>query len=129
MKNLPTAALLCAASTVTASFAQADCGFCAERVTLSRTLAECYLNKLNDELLAASQDNSAVHLIDLSACNLQRSATALPDVQTEGQASVPIDEAFLIPEAALNCLAQAVETAQFENDKPLTFEVRVDCAN
>ena len=129
MKNLTSAAILCAASTVTASFAQADCGFCAERVTLTKLLAECYLNKLNDELLAASQDNSDVHLIDLSACKLQRSATALPDVQTDGQASVPIDEVFLIPKEALDCLAQEVRTAQFENDKPLTFEVRVECAN
>ena len=69
------------------------------------------------------------HTVDLSACSFGRSATVLPDVKTDGENPVPVDEAFLIPEQALDCLAREVEIAQFEKDKALTFEVRVDCTN
>ncbi len=129
MIKLISVSTFCVAYAVTAPSALADCGFCAEKVTLTEPLAKCYLQRLNDELLAASRDNSDVHLVDLSACSLGRSATALPDVQTDGEIPVPVDEAFLIPEPALDCLAREVEIAQFELDKTLTFEVRVDCAN
>lgn len=129
MKNLTSAASICIACALVAPPVFADCGFCAEKVTLNELLAKCYLKRLNDERLAASQNNSEVHLVDLSACGLDRSATALPDVQTDGGGPVQLDQAFLIPEPALDCLAREVETAQFEKDKTLTFEVRVDCSN
>ncbi len=129
MKTLISVSTFCVAYAVTAPSTLADCGFCAEKVTLTEPLAKCYLKRLNEEILTASQDNSDVHLVDLSACGLERSATALPDVKTKGESPVPVDEAFLIPEPALDCLGRQIKTAQFEKEKPLTFEVRVDCTN
>ena len=115
---------------LTASQAQAGCGFCAEEVILSEDLAKCYLDRKDEELAAAVQEQAEIHLVDLSICNADnyaRSATALPDVKTDGEQTLPPDEAFLIPVPALECLAREVENATFEPDTPLVFEVRVDC--
>lgn len=117
----------CAIFAVGTSNVLAACGFCAEEVTLSEKLANCYLKTLEDERAAAAKEDSEVHLVDLSSCLLSRSATALPDLPTDGKKPVFLDEAFLIPVPALVCLARAVQDAAFEPNTALTFEVRVDC--
>lgn len=129
VKGLKAVIVGCAGVAVTASSIFAACGFCAEEVTLSAPLAKCYLDRLDEERAAAARGQSGVHLVDLSFCLLSRSATSLPDVQTEGVNPVVLDEAFLIPVPALECLARSVKGATFDPETVLTFEVRVDCQN
>lgn len=129
MGALSSALYSCAAFCLATSQALAACGFCAEEVTLSAPLAKCYLDRIDDERVAAAKGNSEVHLVDLSFCLLGRSATTLPDLPTDRAQALVLDSAFLIPVAALECLARAVRSAAFEAETVLTFEVQVDCEN
>ena len=110
----------------------ADCGYCAREVTLSEQLATCYLQQMETERRRALELELDIHLINLAACadnDATRGANPMPELKRSGgdDTAVPLDQSFLIPIAAMDCLAEALRDEDFDPEKVKTFEVRVDC--
>ena len=85
------------------------------------------LDRLEQEQAAALELQADVHLVDLSVCSITRGASSLPDLLTADADEAKVDDAFLIPVAALECLARTIEAASFDPDKVQTFEVNIVC--
>ncbi len=106
-----------------------DCGFCAREVTLSETLAQCYLERFAGELDQVRAEGIEVHLVELGACLGGRGGSPMPEptVQRNSDADIEVDESFLIPVAAMECLANALQQADFDSAVAISIEVRSEC--
>lgn len=107
----------------------ADCGFCAREVTLSETLAQCYLERFAGELDQVRAEGIEVHLVELGACLGGRGGSPMPEptVQRDSHVDIEVDESFLIPVAAMECLADALQQADFKSAAAISIEVRSEC--
>ena len=106
-----------------------DCGFCAREVTFTDTLAQCYLERFAGELDQLVNDGIEVHLVELGACLGGRGASVMPEpaVQGRSDADIEVDDSFLIPVAAMECLAAALQQADFNSAAAIRIEVRSEC--
>jgi|GEM_PF-6025585 hypothetical protein len=107
----------------------ADCGFCAREVTLSKPLAKCYLERFSSEFDRVQADGIEVHLVELGACGADRGGTPMPQptLQSDRTQEADVDESFLIPVAAMKCLADALQQADLESPGVISVEVRSEC--
>lgn len=110
----------------------ADCGFCAREVTLSQKEASCYLEQLEAERARALELNADFHLIDLSICDISR-GLSMPQPKTlepdddSPESDIVVDDTFMIPISAMDCLADVLRDEDFNPEAVKTFEVRSDC--
>jgi hypothetical protein len=109
--------------------ALAECKFCAREVTLSETLAKCFIGMAKDEQARAEASGMDFYPINLGGCldaGRNRAPNPFPIPRSGGQAK-PLTTSFLVEPAAIGCLAHELSAENFSPEKIKTFRIVSDC--
>ena len=107
-----------------------SCDYCERKVTLSRELADCYLQRMDVEIPQMENSGLPVQLINLSACetakSVDRAGSSLPTNRLLHNLEPTLS--FVLDAPAMRCLAQSIKDESWNPDQIKTFEVSRDCA-
>jgi len=105
-----------------------SCGYCEQAVSFTPELAECYLQRFEEEIIGMEAAALPAQLINLASCD---SATS----STRGSGSIPLPGSenqiptttFLMDAAGLRCLAKDLTEEDWDPEQFKTFVIKRDC--
>lgn len=105
--------------------ALARCAICNATVVLDETLATCFVEREEAVLSAMKAKGEDISLIDLSDCSSRGElpvGTSRPSAE-----ALKLDTSFMIDQASVVCLREAIEKAGPAMDNPHVFDLVAIC--
>jgi len=105
------------------------CDYCNPKVTFTKPIADCYLERFENEIRLMEEAGLPAQLVNLASCDGLESNTrgvgSLPTLS--GQEPAKPDVSFVMDAVGMRCLAQQLQSETWAPEGSLTFEVRRDC--
>lgn len=104
------------------------CDYCALRVTLNKPLAECYLERVDQEIARMESASLPAQLINLSVCGeVQEKSRGTNGLPTPFSEAPEINYSFLLDKALMLCLKEELGKINLTEDDVITIDIGKTC--